>query len=75
MDRGDTLGRLAADLRSDIAAEAPAKITYERLIKVCDDAELKDTLTFLMSREVAHRPCPRRPGAPVASVPVAANLA
>jgi len=45
----------AADLRSDIAAEARAKITYERLIKVCDDAGLKDTLNFLMSREVAHQ--------------------
>jgi len=46
---------MAADLRSDIAAEARAKITYERLIKVCDDPGLKDTLNFLMSREVAHQ--------------------
>ena len=30
-------------------------ITYGRLIKVCDDAGLKDTLNFLMSREVAHQ--------------------
>jgi len=51
----DTIGQPAADLRSNIAAEARAKITYERLIKVCDDAGLKDTLNFLMSREVAHQ--------------------
>jgi len=51
----DTIGQPAADLRSDIAAEARAKITYERLIKLCDDPECKDTLTFLMTREVAHQ--------------------
>ena len=44
-----------ADLHSDIAAEARAKIVYERLIKQCDDAGCKDTLTFLMTREVAHQ--------------------
>ena len=51
----DTIGQPAADQRSDIAAEARAKIVYERLIKVCDDPGLKDTLNFLMSREVAHQ--------------------
>jgi len=51
----DTIGQPAADLRSDIAAEARAKIVYERLIKVCNDPGLKDTLNFLMSREVAHQ--------------------
>ncbi len=51
----DTLGEPAADLRSDIAAEARAKITYERLIKFTDDAGVKDTLNFLMTREVAHQ--------------------
>lgn len=51
----DTLGEPTADLRSDIAAEARAKITYDRLIKQCDDPSLRDTLTFLMTREVAHQ--------------------
>lgn len=51
----DTIGQPAADLRSDIAAEARAKITYERLIKMCDDAGCKDTLNFLMTREIAHQ--------------------
>jgi Mn-containing catalase len=50
----DTIGEPTADLRSDIAAEARAKITYERLIKCTDDAGCSDTLTFLMTREVAH---------------------
>lgn len=51
----DTIGNPTADLRSDIAAEARAKIVYERLIKECDDAGARDTLTFLMQREVAHQ--------------------
>lgn len=51
----DSLGQPEADLRSDIAAEARAKIVYERLIKLCDDAGCKDTLTFLMTREIAHQ--------------------
>jgi Mn-containing catalase len=33
----DTIGQPVADLHSDIAAEARAKIVYERLIKHCDD--------------------------------------
>jgi len=51
----DTIGEPTADLRSDIAAEARAKIVYERLIKFTDDAAVKDTLTFLMTREIAHQ--------------------
>lgn len=51
----DTLGQPVADLHSDIAAEARAKIVYERLIKQCDDAGCKDTLNFLMTREIAHQ--------------------
>jgi Mn-containing catalase len=51
----DTIGQPAADLRSDIAAEARAKIVYERLIKLTDDAGATDTLTFLMTREIAHQ--------------------
>jgi Mn-containing catalase len=44
-----------ADLRSNIAAEARAKIIYERLINLCDDAGVKDALGFLMTREIAHQ--------------------
>lgn len=50
----DTIGEPTADLRSNIAAEARAKIIYERLINVTDDPGVKDALTFLMTREVAH---------------------
>ncbi|MEJ2802371.1 manganese catalase family protein [Comamonadaceae bacterium PP-2] len=51
----DTIGEPTADLRSNIAAEARAKIVYERLIALTDDPGVKDALTFLMTREIAHQ--------------------
>ncbi|NHH83947.1 manganese catalase family protein [Burkholderia gladioli] len=51
----DTIGEPTADLRSNIAAEARAKIIYERLINVCDDPGVRDALGFLMTREVSHQ--------------------
>ncbi|WP_293798133.1 manganese catalase family protein [uncultured Pantoea sp.] len=51
----DTIGEVTADLRSNIAAEARAKILYERLINLTDDVGVKDALGFLMTREVAHQ--------------------
>lgn len=51
----DSIGDPACDLRSNIAAEARAKIVYERLINVTDDPGIKDALSFLMTREVAHQ--------------------
>jgi Mn-containing catalase len=47
-------GELDVDLRSNIAAEARAKIVYERLINFCEDSGTKDALQFLMTREIAH---------------------
>src|SRR5258707_351815 len=47
-------GELDVDLRSNIAAEARAKIVYERLIDFCDDPGSKDALKFLMTREITH---------------------
>ncbi len=51
----DTIGDPTADLRSNIAAEARAKIIYERLINATDDAGVKEALGFLMTREIAHQ--------------------
>lgn len=51
----DTIGEPTADLRSNIAAEARAKIIYERLINATDDPGVKEALGFLMTREVAHQ--------------------
>ncbi len=47
-------GELDVDLRNNIAAEARAKIVYERLINFTDDAGSKEALQFLMTREITH---------------------
>lgn len=47
-------GQLEVDLRNNIAAEARAKIVYERLIDFCEDPGSKDALQFLMTREITH---------------------
>lgn len=51
----DSISEPTADLRSNIAAEARAKIIYERLINLTDDVGVKDALRFLMTREIAHQ--------------------
>ncbi len=47
-------GELDVDFRNNIAAEARAKITYERLMHLTDDAGSKQALQFLMTREITH---------------------
>jgi len=51
----DSIGDPTCDLRSNIAAEARAKIVYERLISCTDDPGVKEALGFLMTREVSHQ--------------------
>lgn len=51
----DTIGEPTADMRSNIAAEARAKIVYERLMNVTGDPGVKEALGFLMTREIAHQ--------------------
>jgi len=47
-------GDVVRDLRADIAAEAGARQTYEELIKMAPDKGTKDTLVFLLTREISH---------------------
>src|SRR4051812_6222462 len=51
----DSIGDPTCDLRSNIAAEARAKIVYERLINCTDDPGVREALGFLMTREIAHQ--------------------
>jgi len=51
----DSRSEPTVDLRSNIAAEARAKIVYERLINITDDPGIKEALGFLMTREIAHQ--------------------
>ena len=51
---GDVQGDLTADLRSDMGAEIRAKMVYEYLLQFTNDPYVKESLNFLMTREVAH---------------------
>ncbi|WP_373522395.1 manganese catalase family protein [Aquiflexum sp.] len=48
------MGDLTADLRLNLGAETSAKMVYENLMKFTDDVYVKESLRFLMTREVAH---------------------
>lgn len=50
----DANGDLSVDLRSNIASESRAKIVYEYLMQFTDDPHVKNTLSFLMTREISH---------------------
>ena len=45
---------VVADLYEDMAAEQKARATYEWLINLTDDQEIKEILRFLREREVVH---------------------
>lgn len=47
-------GDLTVDLQSNIGAESRAKIVYEYLLQFTDDPGVRETLMFLMTREIAH---------------------
>jgi len=47
-------GDLTVDLRSNLASESRAKLVYEHLMKFTDDPYVHESLSFLMTREVAH---------------------
>ena len=45
---------VVADLYEDMAAEQKARATYEWLINLTDDQDIKEILRFLIKREVVH---------------------
>lgn len=47
-------GDLSVDLQSNMGAESRAKIVYEYLMQFTNDPAVKETLQFLMTREIAH---------------------
>ncbi len=48
-------GDIVADLKHNVSAEAGAKMAYDRLIHLTDDPGCKDTLNYLMTREISHQ--------------------
>lgn len=49
-----TKGEAIADLHEDMAAEQKARVTYEHLINLTDEHDIKDVLKFLRAREIIH---------------------
>ena len=47
---GDTL----ADLHEDLAAEQKARMTYDNILRLTDDPDVKDPIRFLRAREIVH---------------------
>lgn len=43
-----------ADLHEDLAAEQKARVTYENLLLLTDDPDVRDVLRFLREREIVH---------------------
>ena len=47
-------GDVFADLHEDLAAEQKARVTYDNLLRLIDDPDVRDPLKFLREREVVH---------------------
>lgn len=43
-----------ADLTEDMAAEQKARVTYDNLLRLADDPDVKDAIKFLRAREIVH---------------------
>lgn len=42
------------DLSEDLAAEQKARTTYDNILRLADDPDVKDTIRFLRQRELVH---------------------
>ena len=47
-------GDVIADLTEDMAAEQKARVTYDNILRLCDDLDVTDVIRFLREREVVH---------------------
>ncbi|MBP3322921.1 MAG: manganese catalase family protein [Clostridia bacterium] len=47
-------GDAIADLNEDLAAEQKARVSYDNILRFCDDADVKDPIRFLREREIVH---------------------
>ena len=47
---GDTI----ADLSEDMAAEQKARLTYDNILRLVDDPDVRDAIKFLREREIVH---------------------
>lgn len=47
-------GDAITDLHEDLAAEQKARTTYDNILRLADDPDVKDAIRFLRAREVVH---------------------
>ena len=47
-------GDIIADLNEDLAAEQKARVTYDNILRLCDDPDVRDPIKFLREREIVH---------------------
>ena len=47
-------GDVIADLNEDLAAEQKARVTYDNLLRMVDDPDVREPLKFLRERELVH---------------------
>lgn len=43
-----------ADLTEDLAAEQKARVTYDNILRVCDDPDVCNVIKYLRQREIVH---------------------
>lgn len=47
-------GDLFADLHEDLAAEQKARVTYDNILRLVDDPDVRDPIKYLRQREINH---------------------
>ena len=47
-------GDILTDLNEDLAAEQKARTTYDNILRLCDDPDVRDPIKFLREREIVH---------------------
>lgn len=47
-------GDVIADLTENMAAEQKARVTYDNILRLCDDPDVSDVIRFLREREIIH---------------------
>jgi len=47
-------GDIITDLHEDMGAEQKARTTYDNILRMCDDPDVRDVIKFLREREIVH---------------------
>lgn len=47
-------GDIIADLNEDLAAEQKARVTYDNILRLVDDPDVRDPIKYLREREIVH---------------------